>query len=354
MRVLNRYIGLEVVKGTLISSLILLALLNFFTFTDELGDLGKGDYHLQEIFRYLLLMSPRNFYELLPSAALIGSLFTLGAMASSQELVAMRASGASLRAIIWAVLRAGLVLGLVAVAVGEWIAPRAEQEAQMYRAAAQKKQVALRTKFGFWLRDGDVYINIRKMIDVTRLEDINIYQMNEGHQLAASTHAERASYSGDKWRLEDIRRSDFATGRVNVTETPETDWASVLDPGLLSVVVVSPENLSIHDLGRYILHLRANSQNARPFELAFWGRVMTPIATLVMLFVTLPLVLNTQVRTGVGQRIVVGTVIGLGFNLFDKLFSHLALIYDLHPFFAAVFPAGIFFTAAWLGFRRIF
>jgi lipopolysaccharide export system permease protein len=354
MKVLNRYIGLEVVKGTLISSLILLALLSFFTFTDELGDLGKGDYRLQEIFRYLLLMSPRNFYELLPSAALIGSLFTLGAMASSQELVAMRASGASLRAIIWAVLRAGLALALVAVAVGEWIAPRAEQEAQMYRAAAQKKQVALRTKFGFWLRDGEVYINIRKMIDVTRLEDINIYQVDERHHLEASTHADRANYAGNKWRLENMRRSDFEEGRVKVTTTLKTDWDSVLDPGLLSVVVVSPENLSIHDLRRYILHLRANGQNARPFELAFWGRVMTPIATLVMLFVTLPLVLNTQVRTGVGQRIVAGTVIGLGFNLFDKLFSHLALIYDLHPFFAAVFPASAFFIAAWLAFRRIF
>lgn len=44
MSTLTRYLASEVIKGSLLATLVLLILVNFFTFADELGDLGKGDY----------------------------------------------------------------------------------------------------------------------------------------------------------------------------------------------------------------------------------------------------------------------------------------------------------------------
>ena len=89
IRSLDWYIAREVIKGTLAAILVLLTLLTFFTFADELGDIGKGDYGMSQITKYLLLTLPRNFYELLAPAALVGSLVTLGALANHRELVAM-------------------------------------------------------------------------------------------------------------------------------------------------------------------------------------------------------------------------------------------------------------------------
>jgi lipopolysaccharide export system permease protein len=40
-----------------------------------------------------------------------------------------------------------------------------------------------------------------------------------------------------------------------------------------------------------------------------------------------------------GQRIVFGSVIGLGFYLFDKMFAHLGIVYDFNPIFAVSFPS---------------
>lgn len=355
MKVLNRYIGAEVVKGSVVAVLVLLSLLSFFSFTDELGDLGKGDYHLKQVFQYLFLMLPRNFYELMPASALIGSLFTLGALANHQELVAMRAGGASIRGIIWAVLRAGLLLVAAAVLVGEFVAPKAEQEAQMFRSAAQQKRVITRTEHGFWLRDDNTYINIGQLGSLDELADINLYEVDDQHHLKRAVHADKAYYdSAGMWHLQRISRSEFEPDRVNVSATEEAEWSSVLDPALLSVVVINPENLSMYDLARYIVHMRNNNQNSQPYELAFWGRVVTPLSTLVMLFVAVPFILNVRARAGVGQRIVLGTIIGLGFNLFDKIFSHLALIYELNPFFAAMFPTGMVFAVAWWYFRKVF
>ena len=104
IRHLDWYIAKEVIKGALVAILVLLTLLTFFSFADELGDMGKGSYGMKQIFNYLMLTLPRNFYELLAPAALVGSLVTLGALANNRELVAMQAAGISRARIIAGVL----------------------------------------------------------------------------------------------------------------------------------------------------------------------------------------------------------------------------------------------------------
>ena len=42
MKVLNKYIVVEVLKGAFITQIVLLTLFNLFTFTDELKHLGEG------------------------------------------------------------------------------------------------------------------------------------------------------------------------------------------------------------------------------------------------------------------------------------------------------------------------
>jgi len=91
VNVLTGYIVREILKGSFVALLLLLTLFNLFTFSDELKDLGGG-YGLKQIFYYLALTSPRVFYELVPSSALLGSLFILGAMGNNRELIAMRAA----------------------------------------------------------------------------------------------------------------------------------------------------------------------------------------------------------------------------------------------------------------------
>ena len=100
MNVLTGYIVREILKGSFIALILLLTLFNLFTFSDELGDLGKGGYGLSQIFYYLALTSPTVFYELMPASALLGSLFILGAMGNNHEIIAMRAAGLSVFGII--------------------------------------------------------------------------------------------------------------------------------------------------------------------------------------------------------------------------------------------------------------
>lgn len=353
MNVLTRYIAFEIIKGSLWALLLLITVFNLFTFSDELKDVGKGSYDLKQIFYYLALTTPRLCYDVMPASALLGSLFVLGGMANQRELIAMQAAGFSLFNIIKSVLFAGVFLVAIALAVGELVAPDAEHEAQVIKITAQNEQIALANRSGLWLRDGERFINVRQILDNGTLADISFYELDGMHRLQQAVHAERAEFIGDKqWRLFNVQRSLISTEQMQAGHDDELVWRSSLAPDLLKIVVVKPNSLSLLNLERYISFLKKNQQKSHPFELAFWGRVVNPLVTFIMLLVSAPFVIGIKRGISSGGRMLAGVVIGMGFNVLDKMVSHLGLVYELNPPLVAFLPSLAILTLALWALKR--
>lgn len=121
---LDRYIGKSVLVAILAVSGIILGLASLFAFIDEMKSTSSS-YTMLDVLSFVLLTAPRRLYEMLPVAALIGCLIGLGSLASNSELTIMRAAGVSTRRIVWAVMKPMLVLMLVGILIGEYLAPRA-------------------------------------------------------------------------------------------------------------------------------------------------------------------------------------------------------------------------------------
>ena len=338
LKILDIYIGRAVVIGTVVAMLVLLTLLGFLALMDELGDVGKGRYQTGDAFLFVMMILPRYAYEIFPVAALLGSLIGLGGLANHSELIAMRAAGVSFTRIVFAVLKTGLAMMLVAIIVGEVIAPESEQYAQTMRSQAIAKQVTLKTKYGFWARDGGAYINIRKILPGSRLEDIYIYEYGKNKQLKFATHAASAYHQEGQWHLQNISQNQFTEEGVEVRKLARATWDSMLDPGLLSIVSLNPNILPAWGLYKYIQFMHANGQEAKNYEVAFWGKIVTPLVTLVMLYFSLPFVFGLLRNVGIGQRLFMGSMVGTGFYLLNKAFSYMAIVYDMNPLFAASFP----------------
>jgi len=353
MNLLERYIALTVARATAMTVLVLVILLVFFNLVEELDQLNKGDYRLPDAFLVALLSAPRYMFEVFPVAALIGSLLGLGGLASHSELIAMRAAGFSLRAIVLAVLKTGLAMMLVVLAFGELVAPPSEQFAQQYRFEKQQGKITLKSQYGFWARDGSAFINIRSLSTGVHLEDIYIYEFDEQRNLKLVTHAAQANYQGDHWMLQDISQSQLDGEGVETRKLAQARWDSLLDPALLSVVVVKPTMLPIWGLDQYIRFMLENGQSAIEYQVAFWLKVANPFATLVMLFLAVPFILGNQRSSSMGQRIFLGTVVGAGFFMLTRAMSYVAVVYDLNPALSAVFPAAVFMTFSVLMLRRV-
>jgi lipopolysaccharide export system permease protein len=167
-------------------------------------------------------------------------------------------------------------------------------------------------------------------------------------------HAQTATYLGDKqWLLEGINITEVSEQKVRALYQQKTIWQSAIKPDLLDIIVVSPENLSLYDLATYIGFLNDNNQKSEVFELAFWGRLINPFITIVMLLVSAPFVLGFNRAHSTGPRMVIGILFGMSFNIFDTIFSNMGLVYDLNPVLVAVFPSAVVLSGAVYAISRL-
>ncbi len=354
MKIIDSYISRTVWSSTFNVMTVLIAVFSFFRFIDELNQLGKGKYGVWQAVQFVTLSIPELAYDLCPIGALLGSLLGLGAMVSNSELTIVRASGVPVWRFILAVVKAGLVIALLAVALGELVVPPSEQMAQYRRSIAINEQITLKTRNGFWARDGESFVNIRKLLPGNQVEDIFIYEFGDDHRLKKSTHAKRARYINNQWQLENIEQTLMEPNRTTRTAFAQASWSSMLDAGLVNVVVIKPNSLSMRDLYRYSQFLDSNGQSSQQYRQAFWYKLFYPMAASVMVFLAVPIVLKTASRSiALGQRIILGASIGLVFHLINKAAGYIGFLFDLSPLVSVVLPTLLTLSIAVILMRQV-
>ena len=347
---LFRYFAREILATSLLVLVALLALFGFFDLVRELDDVGRGGYRLGVMIVYVLLSLPSHAYVLLPAAALIGTLFALARMSEQSELTVMRSSGLSMRQLAVHVAGAGLVVAIATLAVGEFVSPYTEEAATRLRLKATSSIVAREFRSGFWVKDDRSFVNIQDVTADTVLLNLRIYEFDNAYRLASISRAARGTYEGpNRWALSDVEVTRFDGGKAVLERKPTGVWNSVLTPGILSVLRIVPERMSVLNLRAYIEHLRENHQSTTRYEIALWQKVVYPLAAIVMMVLAIPFAVQSNRAGGTGGKIVLGILLGLGFHFAGRLFSHVGQLNDWPAAFAAGMPTLIFLGVAGAG-----
>ncbi|MDA8095506.1 MAG: LPS export ABC transporter permease LptG [Betaproteobacteria bacterium] len=345
MKLLNRYLMREILGSTLFVLAALLSLFAFFDLIHELGDMGKGGYRLKEIFVFVALSVPGHVYELFPTAALIGTLFALAKLVANSEFTVMRVSGLSIHRMGFWLVQISVLFVLITFVFGEFIAPWTERTAQQLKLKSMHSVVAEQFRSGLWVKDGSSFVNVKEIRPDSTLVGVNVYRFDRAHRLTDIRYAQKGTYLGrGEWRLKGVVDTYFENGRTRVSQTPQADWHSVLTPSILSVLLVVPDQMSAWSLYSYIQHLRENHQSATRYAIALWSKLSSPLAVMVMMLLALPFAYHRSRTSNVSSKVFAGIMLGLGFNLFNRLFAHLGLLNDWPPMFSAMFPT-IFFLA---------
>lgn len=357
MRTLRGYIAREVAAATMLVFAALLMLFAFFDLVEQMKDFGRGGYQLSHILTFVLLSAPNHVYELFPIAALIGTLLALAQFVASSEYTVMRTSGVSLARMVGALCSVGVLFGLLTFAVGEFVAPPAEQFAQRLRSQAISGIVAQEFRSGLWIKDGTAFVNVLEVTPAAELKGVRIYEFDRDYRLTAMRFAAHGRYEGgNQWLLTDVAQTKFEHQKTRVSRMDRMEWQSVLEPSLLSVLLIKPEKMSAWTLYSYAQHLRENRQKALRYEIAFWTKVLYPVAVLVMMILALPFAYFQSRQGGVGGKIFAGIMLGLAFYFLNRLLGHLGLLNDWPPFASAVTPTLVFLSVAlammWLQERR--
>ncbi|MCK5479497.1 MAG: LPS export ABC transporter permease LptG [Gammaproteobacteria bacterium] len=353
MKILDRYIGLAIVAGTGIALLVILGLDIFFNIIGQLDKVGVGTYTLWKMFQYVALTTPQSLYELFPMAALLGSLIGLSMLAANSELVAIRASGVPVWRIVRSVLQAGVLMLVVVIMIGELVAPSAEHYGQKLRAAATNKSVSFLGTQGLWVRDGNYYINVVKILTDEKLAGLTIYEFDSDNSLSGIVTAAQANYSDDVWQLLDVEQTQFRDDHVEVQRMEQLERQTLVTPELLSVVVLKPQTMSVVAIAQLVDYLEENGLDTGQYRYAFWGRLMTPVASLVMLLVSVPFVFGGMRSVTSGQRIFIGILVGFGFYVVSQISTQMGQVYAMNPLLATLAPSLLFMVIGILAIRKI-
>jgi len=338
MSIIRRYIARDLLWTTLLALFVLAALFSFFTLVDQLQDTGRGNYGVLQAIVYVILTLPTLAYDLFPIAAVIGGMATLGMMARNNELDVIYTSGVSRLRMAIMMVSAALPLLVLIILAGEVVAPFSEEKAQNLRSLSLSEQITLKTRHGFWIRDGNSYVNIRKVISGDRIEQIYIYQFDASGSLRSSILAERAVYTDGKWSMENIVESVISNEKVESRTMQRATWASLLNPEIINVVIVKPQHLTLPGLINYIEYLRQNLQDTRLYEQALWAKLVKPFSILAMIILAVPLVRGTARSTAVGQRVFMGVLAGIVFHLANQVSVNLGVVYQIHPAISVLVP----------------
>ncbi|AOY88092.1 LPS export ABC transporter permease LptG [Marinobacter salinus] len=340
MRRIDGYVMRTVGSAIFLVMVVVLSLDLIFGFIGELEN-TRNDYQTLEVLWYVFLTLPRRIYDYLPLGAFMGCLVGLGSLASSSELTVIRAAGVSLRRIVWSAMKPALVVVVLGVFIGEYVAPPAERYAQSDKAVALGAGSNVASARGVWHREGDVFMHLNAVQPNGVLHGVSLFRFNDERELESASFAERAIYQGDYWLLEKVSETDIGETGTTLSKHPTLRWDTGLSPGVLSVLIVKPENLSMTGLYTYARYLNAQDLNAKIYWLAFWKKALMPLGTAVMVLVAISFVFGPLRSVTMGFRVFTGLLVGLVFKYMQDILGPMSMVYGFNPLIAVLAPIAV-------------
>ena len=358
--VIDRYIARTVLSGVLLATLILLGVFAFVDLVAQLKHVGTADYGSLQAVMYVLLILPQRLYELSPSILLLGSIMSLGTMAANSELIVMRASGVSIMRITRSVLQVGLLIAIFVVVIGEWMVPKTTSMAKTLRAESLEKKIIVGGYNDIWARDGNRYVNVKKVMPDHQLRNIRVYELSSDRQLQSMIFAERAHYVNGKWQVFGVQKTTIFPQQEDSLPHTEVAHYKLLQMDrlilleLFSVLELEAQDMSSAELYTYSNYLESNNLEAGEYKLAFWIKMFMPLTCLAMLLIAMPLVFSTTPRSGgAGQRIVMAVIIGVVFFVFSRAMNFLGLAMGMEPVISAALPLVLVISLSLLMLKRL-
>lgn len=370
--VLQKYFAREIVRSVLFVLVAFLALFAFFDLINELPNVGRGGYRLEHAFVFVVLGMPGYTYELMPIAALIGTIYALAQFAARSEFTIMRVSSMSTVTVVVMLARIGVLFVALTFLFGEFISPYSSDLAKRLKLQAQGASMSQEFRSGLWAKDvmrahgvtGDVvgsrFINAAEMRPDGKLISVKLYEFDRNFRLSALINAARAEYRGrNQWDLIAVSETRFAATAAGHDTTieefsevisrvshPHQELVSEITPEILSVLFADPDRMSANDLHAYTRHLSENNQLTERYEIAFWKKITYPFAVFVMMALALPFAYLHTRSGGVSLKIFIGIMIGVSFQLLNSLFSHIGLLNTWPPLATAILPSACFLVLA--------
>ncbi len=342
MNLLDRYVIRALLGGVFVVVAVLMTLGALFLFANQQDDIGVGSYSALDALWFVLFNLPQQVYEIMPIGTMIGALIGLGTLARGSELTVMRAAGISVWRIAGSVAMAGLMLIVLAVLCGEFLAPPLQDMATRQKAISKYSTISFSGRGGSWVRDGDLLINVMEQSGTGQFGSMRIFQLSPDHELQSVASAATAAVQPDgSWKLTQYAATKFGGVAIESEKTAGRAFTSTVGGNFLALTVREPRQLETRVLWGLIRHLKENGLDSGPQEFAFWSRIARTTAILFAALLAVPFVFGSLRSAGSGARTLIGVLIGVSFFFIQRMLESGAVVFDASPLVLAWFPTAL-------------
>jgi lipopolysaccharide export system permease protein len=348
VRILWRYVVSEFLRALFYGLAAFCALYVLVDLFDRLDLFMEKRAAVATVVQYYLLEIPYIVILTLPVAMLLASLLSVGQMARHNELVAIRAAGASPARLYVALFAVALVVSVMTMVAAEFVVPRTN-ERQSYVERVQIKRQPPEQH----LQRSDLYLTGTRgrmyyvgFYDgrLNQMRDVSIKQFSSQSRLTSRLDARGATWEQDHWTFSDgiLRRfspqgEELAPIHFQRTTIPDLEET----PADFVRPERKPEEMGYLELRDYIGRVRRSGGDARKEMVDLFLKVSFPFANFIIILFGVPLSSRGR-KSGAFFGFWISLVICFvywGFLQAGRALGHHG---DLSPFWAAWLPNIIF------------
>ena len=331
-------------------------------FRDLIDEVIENGHPVSLLWKFFLFRFPWTIQQILPMAAMIGSVAALGQLTKNLEISAFQAGGVSLYRIATPVLLITLAFCGIGYLIQDHVLPVSNREAGFIKDQIRGRNSRIPAQpltHWIWVKERELvhYRNYRR--STREFQGLSIYRFRpDEFRLESRGFAQTARWREGVWQLRDGWWRNFrqpeGSGFDRFTETRLADAdfpAELFDSDFPFPFQLFPnaardtsEQMSFGELLEFIRRLKKNDFQVPELQVALQNKISYPLIPFVMVLLGVPAAFRS------GRK---GTLYGLGISLVMVLlyyacfagFSGMGNAGYLRPFLAAWGPNFLF--TAW-------
>jgi lipopolysaccharide export system permease protein len=271
---------------------------------------------------------------------------SLLSLVNYSEYAIIRTSGISLIKIITILVIFGIMFSIFNFILGEFIAPYTNQYAKIYKMQKLHQQFSTSLNSGVWSKDGNnTYVNIKQILPDLTINDIYSYYYNHQSKLEKVMYAKTGNFikSSHTWLLHNVIINNYTNNAIVESKLDTYNWRTSIEPSYFNVLVITPEDMSIFELIKYIKHLNANHQSTNRYKIAFWAKLIYPLTCLSMAILSIIFIPNNRRNINLNSKLFIGIIVGVSFFFITKLINYMAILFAWNPIISSIIPNIIIF-----------
>ncbi len=302
---------------------------------------------LSTVFYYYVVYLPDIAKQLIPVSSLLSALFTVGRMATSNEVTAMRAAGQSFLAYLAPFLLISVIISGGQLWFNGWVVPKANTaKLELERLALSQSRSGQLNNLRF--RDNSTRNVSIEYYDESKRTARNVVVEEFGSatspRLVWRIEAPSMKWIENRgWVAERARRRDFGPHGMTITWLDNAPIPFSIRHDQIVRLQLTLAELTFDEVLDYLNTLKAGGRDTRRNEIDYYAAWAFPFANVVVVLIAVPFA-SVRRKGGIAVNVAAAMILAFGYIAFSEISKAVGTASAFDPVIVGWSANAIFFV----------